>query len=54
MSSSPKPQETSQGSKAYLIGYSFTKYAYGDVARVRTKKDMDIQLIKVEDILGTI
>jgi hypothetical protein len=43
----------SSGTKGVLIGFSFTKDAYDEVARVKLRKNMDIRLLRVEEILNT-
>jgi len=37
--------------KGYVVGFSFTKDAYEEVARVKEERDLYIKLIKVEDLL---
>jgi len=38
--------------KGYIIGFSFTKDAHEEVARVRDKKGLYVKLINVEDLLS--
>lgn len=42
-----------QGTKGYLIGFSFTRDAFEEVARAKLKKNMEIKLITVKEILDT-
>jgi len=37
--------------KGYIVGFSFTKGAYEEVARLRNKGELEIKLIKIEDLL---
>lgn len=37
--------------KGYIIAFSFTKGAYEEVARLKNKEELEIKLIKVEDLL---
>ena len=37
--------------KGYIIAFSFTKGAYEEVARLKNKGELEIKLIKVEDLL---
>ena len=36
----------------YIVGFSFTKGAYEEAARAKTKNGMDIQLVEVKDLLA--
>jgi DNA modification methylase len=40
------------GTKGVLIGFSFTNDAFEEVARAKSKKDMEINLLTVQDILN--
>jgi len=37
--------------KGYIVAFSFTKGAYEEVARLKNKEELEIKLIKVEDLL---
>lgn len=37
--------------KGYIVAFSFTRGVYEEVARLRSKGELDIKLIKVEDLL---
>ena len=37
--------------KGYIVAFSFTKGAYEEVARLKNKGELEIKLIKVEDLL---
>jgi hypothetical protein len=37
----------------YLIGFSFTRDAHEEVARIKNNKKMEIKLITVQEILDT-
>jgi len=37
--------------KGYIVAFSFTKGAYEEVARLKNKRELEIKLIKVEDLL---
>jgi len=37
--------------KGYVIAFSFTKDAYEEVARLKNQEELEIKLIKVEDLL---
>lgn len=41
--------ERTSGTKGYLIGFSFIRDAYQEVARIKNKKNMEIKLITVRD-----
>jgi hypothetical protein len=41
------------GTKGVLIGFSFTKDAFEEIARAKLKKGMEIKLMTVQDILDT-
>jgi len=43
--------ERSKYTKGYIIGFTFTKGAYEEVARLRNKGELDIKLIEVKDLL---
>jgi hypothetical protein len=38
-------------SKGYVVAFSFTRGAYEEVARVKTAKDLEIELVTVKDLL---
>lgn len=42
--------ERTSGTKGYLIGFSFIRDAYQEVARIKNKKNMEIKLITVQEI----
>jgi len=37
--------------KGYIVAFSFSKGAYEEVARIKNKEELEIELIKVEDLL---
>ena len=37
--------------KGYVVAFSFTKGAYEEVARLKNQEELEIKLIKVEDLL---
>lgn len=45
--------DSTRGMRGYLIGFSFTRDAHEEVARVKNNKKMEIKLITVQEILDT-
>jgi hypothetical protein len=41
----------SNGMRGVLIGFSFTRDAYDEIARAKLKKNMEIRLMTVKEIL---